>query len=377
MNEGHPMTTATTTPTASDTPSTALEVARAEAERITAARAETEQRLATVRAESERIARQMAEAEAEAKRIAEAESRAHQAAVDAERKIAPDPIDADTARAIGESLVQAFDTYAADRNDQTLRDLYREIDGATARTLTSEISDDGRPIILAVIGLLDACTEWEMFRGLTDEVIENRRRMLDLGKTADPRLDIAPTDCELVRILLSELRGCLTGKAERQRPPESIGELLGQNVSPQQIARMLGFLKADGSGDIAGLGFVIDRALGAAGYFREVAGVAHLSRIGALNAGQAWFMFARDLETRRERAWSRGQAGSIQSAGEFRATRAGRPLADRPSATIDGDDPTTTPAFRADLAKIARNRAEARAAARAAADHDDSPMDRF
>jgi hypothetical protein len=140
---------------------------------------------------------------------------------------------------------------------------------------------------------------------------------------------------------------------------------------------MLGFVKADGSGDIAGLGMTIDRALGAAGYFREVAGVAHLSRIGALNRVQAWSMFERDIGTRRERAWSRGQAGAIQSAGEFRATRAGRALTDRPSATIDGDDSELTPAFRADLAKIARGRADARADARAAADYDDVPLDRF
>jgi len=95
------MTTATTTPTASDTPSTALESARREAEQINAARAETEQRLATVRAESERIAREIAAAEVAAKSAREAEQIAAQRIIDAERRIAPDPINADTAGLTG------------------------------------------------------------------------------------------------------------------------------------------------------------------------------------------------------------------------------------------------------------------------------------
>jgi hypothetical protein len=122
----------------------------------------------------------------------------------------------------------------------------------------------------------------------------------------------------------------------------------------------------------------IDRDLGAAGYFREFVASVHLCYHGALNRDQASTMLERLIESRTERAWSRGQVGAIRSAGEFRVTRTGRPLVDAPSASIDSES-ELTPAFRRGLATIAEKQAAAKARADAAVNGDvvNRPLNRY
>jgi len=364
------MPRATTAPVAlplADDPQSRLAAARAEAAKIASERAAAEKTASDLREALEKLRQEQLAAEAAAAKIAEAESRAKQAAVDAERQIEPDQVTVDIARSLAETLVAAFEACDDGDANKTVPMLWSTADDVRCRLLTSAVDDDARALVLATEGVILALDEWESARSpeFNDTLDDEKRQRLEIR---DIRHQFRPADSERISRRVRELRLVLDG----QSPPpvaERIGELIAQGVSLNQICRMLGLMRVDGTPSLSDLGSIVDGALLQFGYYDGVARWHHQACTGLMDFDSCWLW--RQAELARRRQFEQGRPGSPARLGE---TRFGREANYRPH--ID-EASELTPAFRADLAKIARGRADARAAARAAAAHDDAPLNRF
>jgi len=265
------------------------------------------------------------------------------------------------------SLTTSFEACDDGDANKTVPMLWSTADDVRCRLLTSAVDDDAREIVLATEGVILALDEWESARSpeYNDNLDDEKRQRLEIR---DIRVQLRPGDSERISRRVRELRLILDG----QTPPpvaERIGELIAQGVSTNQICRMLGLMRVDGTPSLADLGSIIDGALLQFGYYDGVARWHHQACTGLMDFDSCWLW--RQSELSRRRQFEQGRPGSPARLGE---TRFGREASYRPHVATAEE---LTPAFKFDLVKIAQRREAARAAARAAADHDDAPMDRF
>ncbi len=264
--------------------------------------------------------RELAENEVEAARLRRdaIASRAAAAALEIEtaakherlvrRSEMPPAITEATAREIGEGLVKAFADFAgSSRQGDDVQRFWVAVDELNWRTCTAEVSEEARLTVLRIDAVMDAISEWERYR----------RHLIDgkpiaeanaTGEANDaPEIDRVPGDNKIIANLLQELADHLRG-VEKPRRLETLGQLLTENVSPSQIALMIGLRKIDGQPDPSALGTLIDIALRQAG-FHELYG-SGLVRFACPSLDTAWaarsqlLAFRREnIVDRRERHW--------------------------------------------------------------------------
>ncbi|WP_417745972.1 hypothetical protein [Rosistilla oblonga] len=270
--------------------------------------------------------REQAEANTKAQReLDEQRERLEREAIDRQRELRPDHVDRDVAASVATGLLHAFEAVhvteaemvGPDRRAERLGDA---IDDARCRLLTDDVAEDARPIVLAIEGVIEACDLFEAFR----RPEFGAARAADGEPPRDIRAWAFPEQSGIVRASLDELRRELSGEAAPP-PIESVGELVGQNVTFRQICEMHGMLLPDGSAYIGALGQLIDRALERIGFYGEIAGRSHLVRMAALNAADAWAMRSNSLE--RRRTTSHTLPGSAARLGALRPGRMTEPPA--------------------------------------------------
>lgn len=322
----------TPTPEAENEPAGLVELRKkiAKMEADAAAARDQEAKLAE---DAEKLRKQAVERETFRKSLEREIARAEREAVDQQRRIPPAPVTAEVATEVAQSLLHAFDD-VSDSSDgkpaeQRADSLWAAIDDARSRLLTDQVDEDARAIVVAVEAVIKACDEWETARSPDFQNVRGH----DGEPLTDIRGQIFPGGSSVVRRLLSELIMVLGGEMP-SHAIEGIGELIGQNVSINQLARMHQLLLPDGSPDLETLGFLIDRGLGAAGFYREANHWAHIKRSGALNHADAWAIRSGSLERRREANHNR--PGASQLAGTARYGRKASIAMDSPSS----DQPT-------------------------------------
>lgn len=253
-------------------------------------------RLASQRANADKeieLARQRRE---ELDREIEAANRAAEAAAQAERlvkrKQQPPAITIQVARSIADRLLVAFDSLSAsNRSTDTLAAFWNEYDNLLWEATTTEVAPLARRLMLAVDIIFEAVHEWELDR--------QKIARLNGESTEDANLDASPLECSTISRLVEELRGFINGTLQ-PRKWERVGELFSQGLSPQQIAKALGMVRIDGTGDTGKLGAMIDWALSQAGYYASIHGIASLGRWGAPAIETCWQFRDAGIERRRE-----------------------------------------------------------------------------
>lgn len=257
---------------------TAKEAARSHSR----SRTDAESRAAEARRQLAALEQQIADDERAAAEAAAAEEQSRRQAADAERMRPPAPVSLKVARAQAAKLLEALSP--ARDTDAEVPDpagQWVAIDDVRARLLTSEVADDARSVIIAVEAIVQAADDWELARSKGASIVGSR-----------------PSTSAGIKTLIDELQSILAGEAPRNKVPEGIGTLIGQDVPPSQIALMIGCRRPDNSADVPLLGVLIDRGLKAAG-FDEVASLTHTRHLGAINSDDAWTSRQATVEERR------------------------------------------------------------------------------
>jgi len=344
-----------------DTPESRLAAARIEADRVAAERAAADQKLADAREKAAAMAKQVTDAENEAARVATAEARAIQAAIDEERKIEPERVTLEIAKALGQSLVDAFSNCEKTDATKSVPALWEITDACRCRLLTKNVDDDAHATVLAIEGVILTLDEWETVRTIewNDATNDETRERLDI---VDIRTQLRPGDSGRISGRVRELKMVLAGETP---PPvrERIGDLIASGVSPIQIAKMLGLSRIDGAADLADLGAIIDGALLQYGWYNDVGRWRHLAVTGLMSSESAWEW--RQMQLQERRHVEQGRPGSPA---RFNETRYGREAFYRPQIEERSE---MTPAFRHNLLTIAEKQAAAKARAIAAVEGDD------
>ncbi len=214
--------------------STIPEVAEAKrrAEEAEALRESGEREIAALRKQIDERNRAIEEAEQAAK---DAKTAAEKVKIIA---ATVDPVTLDVATDAANELLAAIDfgnlrsSEGLSANDVSVR-MWTIIDRVRCRLSTSEVDDDARSTVLVTESLIDACDKYE-----ADRLASN-------GPDADsmPLSLLDPLNSNVAKALAAELRHVLAGTTPSPTM-ERVGDLIAQNVTPKQIAMMVGLKRS-------------------------------------------------------------------------------------------------------------------------------------
>lgn len=245
----------------------------AEARRRQRLAAETAEKLQAEIAIRQREIQEAQQAEVEAKAAEEA---AEQAERIAERqKLLHKHVDSEIARRIAEDLLRLFNG----TDDIDSAEWWENLEDNRCRLHSRDVDEDARSLVLTMELLINTADHWAEHRS-TEEF---SRRYAASTPRGDHRCQNAVTE------LQRELAGDPVPKME------SMFGLFHANVSAAQMAKMLGLVMSDGTGDTKALARFFGRMAERAGV-QERRSLA-VKKYGALDNADAWQMRARRIES--------------------------------------------------------------------------------
>lgn len=241
-----------------------------------AAMAEQQQaeQLSTSEQLQKEIAKLTAELESTRKSAAEAAEHAEKARIDAENRskaLLPDAVDLRTAEIVARDLLAAVVEFDREFSERELLEfqrrgvstteaatarLWQALDSAKQRIGTTDIAPDARRLVLAIHSLLEISDEFESVRQPDYQV----ERSMVGESPMDMRMVESPRDCQIFNTMAKELRKVLDGEAFSPAK-EDLGELIGQGVAINQIARMFGLVLVNNEPDLRTLGLLVSRGI--------------------------------------------------------------------------------------------------------------------
>ncbi len=290
--------------------STIPEVAEAKrrAEEAEALRESGEREIAALRKQISERARAIEEAEQAAK---DAKTAAEKVKIIA---ATVDPVTLDVATDAANELLAAIDfgnlrsAEGLSANDVSVR-MWTIIDRVRCRLSTSEVDDDARSTVLVTESLIDACDKYE-----ADWLASN-------GADAEsmPLSLRDPLNSNIAKALAAELRHVLAGTTPSPTM-ERVGDLIAQNVTPKQIAMMVGLVRPNGAVDLPAFGYMMNQVLAKSGYYDGAGLWLHLRRVGAIDADEGWAKRQRDVG--KWRSMNPGDPGTPDTSANGRVGRA-------------------------------------------------------
>lgn len=249
----------------------------------------------------------VAEAQARAEAIAEELRNAENAAAIAadEERIArraepPQPIDRGRAIELSQSLLDAFSSYeSSPMDDDDLAAFWEAFDDVGARLLTPHIDDAARPIVVAANAVLRSIDRWLALRG-SDPTTSTGEA------SSHPSYEAWPGSNAAIKRLLVELEQVIDGTFTPPARLESVGTLVAQGLSLNQLCRAVGLERVDGAPALDVLGGLIDAGLSSVGFYSNGAhGVRHLAGAGFVSIDDAMDAFSQTADQRRQRVLDR------------------------------------------------------------------------
>jgi exonuclease VII large subunit len=235
---------------------------------------EAEETAERLRAEIEEKQRQIREAQQAGVRAKLDEKAAEQAERIAERrKKLHKPVSAEIARRVAEDIVRLF----KDDDDIDPSEWWEKLEDARCRLHSNEVDEDARSLVLAAELVVGAADHWS-----------EHRATAEFGH----RFSRTPRGDHRVQNSVTELQRELAGDPVPQM--ESMFALFEANVDSQQMAKMLGIVTVDGTGDTEALARFFDRLAERAG-IQERRSLA-VKKYGALDDADAWQMRAQRIE---------------------------------------------------------------------------------
>lgn len=312
-------------------------------ENALAAREAAEARKAELEASQASARAAVADAEARAAAIAEELRNAENAArvaTEAERIARraepPQPIDRERAVELAQLFLGAFSTFeSSPQDDNDLAEFWQLFDDVGARLLTPHVDDSARPIVVAADAVLRSIDRWLAMRG-SDPTTSTG------DASTHPSYESWPGSNVAIKRLLVELEQVIDGTFTPPARLESVGTLVAQGLSLNQLCRAVGLERVDGSPALDVLGTLIDGGLSAAGYYAGAHGVRHLAGAGYTSVDDAMDAFSQTADQRRQRVLDRRDTRSRLS----------------PAANPDQDDNPTAQQviFQREVARIERDR---------------------